>query len=896
MGRHYLEPLFAPQSIAVFGANENPISVGGRVYINLLNGGFTGRVFAINPKYQRIGDQPCLASLHGVSERIDLAVIATPASTVPGIIRLCGEHRVKTAIVFSAGFGELEAGLGKALEHSLLEEARIYGVRILGPNCLGLMRPCAGLNATFSNNVAMRGTLALVSQSGAICTAILDWADAHSVGFSTVVSVGSASDVGFGDILDYLALDPETRSILLYIEGIRDARRFMSGLRAAARLKTVIAIKAGRHSEGSRAALSHTGALVGSDDVFAAALERAGVVRADTVKQMFAAAQLLSKPQRVRGNRLAIITNAGGPGVLASDRAVERGIRLAVLGEETKRRLNAALPDNCSHNNPVDILEDATPQRYQAAVEACLQEQNVDGLLVLLAPQAPTQPTEAAKAVVNASNPLRKPVFCCWLGESQVREGRKVLDENHFPTFSDPESALEGFGFLAEFRRNQEFLMQAPGPLADQSLPDIEGARLIVKGALDEKRTLLSSLETRALLRAFNIPMLPAMTARSPNEALAAAECLGFPVVMKILSPDITHKSDAGGVRLNIGSAQALCHHYNELMERVRLLRPDAKLEGVSIEKMHTNPNGRELFVGAIDDPVFGPVISFGAGGTAVEFLNNRSIALPPLNELIARNRLEQSKLAKLLGQYRNKPPANIDAVVQVLLSLSAMVCELPQIKEMDINPLTVDEDGAWALDARIVVSQRPLGRSGYDHMAIHPYPSHLVSQFQLSNGACATIRPIRPEDAQMEQTFVRRLSQEAKYFRFMESIHELGRDMLVRFTQLDYSRELAFVATLKQGDVEIEVGVARYFTNPDGESGEIALVVADEWQNHGLGTRLMSCIIEAAKEKNFQTLEGEVLANNVKMLHLMRKLGFRQQTKPDEPGVVLVTKALYVA
>ena len=892
MGRHYLEHLFSPQSIAVFGANGNVDSVGGRVYSNLVAGSFSGPVYAINPKYQQIGNKPCFDTLDRIHERIDLAVIASPAATVPSIIRICGEHQVKTAIVLSAGFGEMESGAGEILEQALLEEAHRHGVRILGPNCLGLMRPSVGLNASFSNNVATLGKIALVSQSGAICTAILDWANAHAVGFSAVVSVGSASDLDFGDILDYLAMDPETRSILMYIEGVRNARRFMSGLRAAARLKTVIVIKAGRHAEGSRAALSHTGSLVGSDDVFRAAFERAGVVRADTIKQMFAAAQLLSKPQRVRGNRLAIITNAGGPGVLAADRAFERGIQLAVLSEESKLKLNESLPENWSHNNPVDILEDATPERYKVAVEVCLQDKNIDGLLVMLAPQVMTQPTMAAKAVVESNNPLHKPILCCWLGETQVLEGRKIFDEQRFPSFSDLESALEGFGFLAEFRRNQEFLMQAPGPLADMDHPDIEGAKAIIEGALAEQRILLSALETRALLRAFNIPMLPAMTAQSPDEALTAAETLGFPVVMKIVSPDISHKSDVGGVRLNISSAQSLHYHYHDLIEQVRQFRPDAKIDGVSIEKMHTNPNGRELLVGVMDDSVFGPVINFGAGGTAVEILHDRSIALPPLNELIARNRLEHTKVYKMLGWYRQKPPVNLDAVVRVLLRVSEMVCELPQIKEMDINPLTVDENGAWALDARVVVKHHSTGRP-YDHMAIHPYPSHLVREFQLPNGTSVTIRPIRPEDAQIEQAFVRNLSQEAKYFRFMESIHELSREMLIHFTQLDYSRELAFIATHKQGDKETGVGVARYFTNPDGESGEIALVVADEWQNLGLGTRLMSCIIEAAKEKHFHSLEGEVLANNVKMLHLMHKLGFAHQTKADEPGVVVVRKDL---
>ncbi|MDD5035984.1 MAG: bifunctional acetate--CoA ligase family protein/GNAT family N-acetyltransferase [Methylococcaceae bacterium] len=892
MGRHYLERLFAPTSIAVFGASELPDSVGGRVYRNLLASGFTGPVYAINPKYQAIEDKPCYANLEEVGERADLAVIATPAATVPGLIRACGENNVKAAIVLSAGFGEQE-GTGKALEHALLEEARRYRVRILGPNCLGLMRPSIGLNATFSNNVADPGSLALISQSGAICTAILDWASGHQVGFSTMVSVGDTADVGFGDILDYLAMDPETRSILMYIEGVRDARRFMSGLRAAARMKPVIVIKAGRHAEGSRAAMSHTGSLVGSDDVFDAALERAGVVRANTIEQLFAAAQLLSTPHRVRGKRLAIITNAGGPGVMATDRAVEQGIKLAELSETTLQRLDAALPKNWSHNNPVDILGDATPQRYQAAVEACLADDKVDGLLVMLTPQAMTEPTEAAEAVIAAQNPRQKPILACWLGDTQVRKGRETFNNNRIPTFFNPESALEAFGFLSSYHRNQALLLQAPGPLAELDSPDIEGARMIIEGALAEKRTLLTGLETRALLRAFNIPMLPALTVHSPNEALAAAEYVGFPVAMKILSPDITHKSDVGGVRLNINSAQSVRHDYNDMITHVRAQRPEARIEGVSIEKMYGKPHGRELLVGVLDDPVFGPVVSFGAGGTTVEILRDRAVALPPLNDHIARSMIQQTKISKMLGQFRNLPPTNLDELVQVLLRVSEMVCELPQIKEMDINPLTVDEEGAWALDARIVVHYQQPGQSPYDHMAIHPYPSHLLSHWQMADGSDITIRPIRPEDAEMEQEFVRGMSPESKYFRFMETLQELSREMLIRFTQLDYSRELAFIATLKKDTQEIEVGVARYFTNPDGESGEIALAVADEWQNKGIGTRLMSCIIDAAKEKGFHSLQGEVLANNVKMLHLMSKLGFNQQKKLDEPGVVVVTKPL---
>jgi len=708
-----------------------------------------------------------------------------------------------------------------------------------------------------------------------------------------MVSLGAGADVGFGDILDYLALDPETRSILMYVEGVRDARRFMSGLRAAARMKPVIVIKVGRHAEGSRAAMSHTGALVGSDDVFDAALQRAGVVRATTIEQLFAAAQLLATPHRVQGNRLVIVTNAGGPGVMATDRAVEQGIRLAELGEATLAQLNDVLPRHWSHNNPVDILGDATPERYEAAVKICLDDESVDGALVLLTPQAMTDPTEAAQAVIRAAEQTHKPVLTCWLGKTHVQEGRDLFTKHQIPTFPNPESALEAFGFLAEYHRNQQMLMQAPGPLASHQPPDLAGARLIIEGALAERRTLLSSLETRAVLRAFDIPVPPALNAHSPNEALSAAECLGFPVALKILSPDITHKSDVDGVRLNINSAQTVRNAYTDLVSAVQARKPDARIEGVTVEKMYRNRNGRELLVGVVDDPIFGPVVSFGSGGTAVEILKDRAIALPPLNEHIARTMIDQTRVARLLGRFRNLPPVNRDAIVQVLLRLSEMVCELPEIKELDINPLVADDQGVLALDARIVVREPQPGRGLYGHMAVHPYPSHLVRQYQLADGANITIRPIRPEDAENEKRFVKQLSPEAKFFRFMNALQELSQDMLIRLTQLDYNRELALLAVVDSGGEETELGVARYFTNPDGETAEFAVVVADEWQRRGLGTRLMSSLMDAAREKGLRSFRGEILANNVKMLGLMRRLGFTCHPKTDDPTVVIAEKPL---
>lgn len=893
MSRHFLDHLFHPGSIAVFGASDHAQSVGAVVYRNLLEGGFSGPVHAINPKYTTVRGLPCHGSMDGLNQAVDLAVIATPARTVPEILRACGNHHVKAAIVVSAGFGERER-TGKGLERALIVEARRSEMRLLGPNCLGLMRPSLGLNATFSNNVANAGSLAMISQSGALCTAILDWASAHSIGFSLVVSVGSAVDVDFGDVLDYLALDPATRSILLYVEGLRDARRFMSGLRAAARVKPVVVIKAGRHAEGSRAAMFHSGALVGSDDVFSAALERAGVVRAHTIEQLFAAAQLLSSSSRIGGDRLAIITNAGGPGVMATDCAVDQGIRLAVLSESTLAELDGCLPEHWSRNNPVDILGDAPPERYRAAAAACIADNGVDGVLAMLTPQAMSQPTDAAQAVIEASIASAKPLLACWLGERQVEQGRHLFADARIPSFVNPETAIEAFGYLVEHQRNQRMLMQAPGPLAELDPPDVDGAQMIIEGALATRRNLLTPIETRAVLEAFRIPTIPALIARTPNEALAAAECLGFPVAIKILSPDIIHKSDLDGVRLNVESAESVRHVFTDLMAGVARARPDVRLEGVSVEKMYRHPHGRELFVGVVQDSIFGPVISFGAGGTAVEVLRDRAIALPPLNEHLARTLIGKTRVARLLGAFRNLAPIHDPALIRVLLRISEMVCELPQIVALDINPLIADSEGVCALDSRMIVQYRPPGRRRYDHMAIHPYPSNWVSRFQLEDGREITIRPIRPEDAEIEREFVRRLSAEARYFRFMQTLRELSQELLVRFTQLDYHRELALIATVIIDGKETEVGVARFFPNPDGVSAEFAIVVADEWQQHGIGARLMGVLIDAAREKGFLRIEGAVLAQNAKMLQFTEKLGFALTEMPDDAGVVLAVKTLY--
>ncbi|HEX9626204.1 MAG TPA: bifunctional acetate--CoA ligase family protein/GNAT family N-acetyltransferase [Acidiferrobacterales bacterium] len=893
MGAHYLDRLFAPRSIAVFGASARADAVGTVVFRNLLEAGFRGELHAINPKYESVQGRPCHPDIEHLGHAVDLAVIATPARGVPEIVRRCGEAGVRAAVILSAGFGESGAE-GERLEAELLEHAQRLRMRIVGPNCLGIIRPELGLNATFSNNQALTGHMAFVSQSGALCTAVLDWAEQHGIGFSAIVSLGDAADVDFGDVLSYLALDPQTRSILLYVEGLRNARGFLSGLRIAARLRPVVVVKAGRHAEGSRAAVSHTGAMVGGDDVFHAALRRAGAVRAYTFEQLFSAAAILSsRPYRINGNRLAIVTNGGGPGVMAADHAVEMQVAVAGLGPDTLAALDAALPPHWSHGNPVDVLGDAGPERYRRAVELCLADPNVDGVLAMLTPQAMTRPLAAAETVVEAAKTGPKPVLTCWMGGHQVDEARALFDRQQIAHFDTPEASVEAFSYLASYRLNQELLMQVPDSLGRRSEPDREGAQLIIQEALGAGRSLLTPLETQAVLKAFGVPVLTSIAAGSANEALVVAESLGFPVAMKIHSPDITHKSDVSGVRLNIRSAAAVRATYNDLLAAVRDKRPEAKIQGVIIEPMHDRPHGRELIVGVVRDPVFGPAIGFGAGGTAVEVMQDRFVSLPPLNRVIAAQMIERTRVSRLLGNFRHMPAVNREALENVLLRVSELVCELPEVIELDINPLIVDERDAVAVDARMTVAQPPPSARRYAHMAIHPYPSHLVQRRQLSDGTEVVYRPIRPEDSGIEQDFVRRLSPRSKYFRFMRVLHELNREMLVRFTQIDYDQEMALIAVIEQDGREVEVGVARYATGPDGKSCEFAIVVADEWRRRGIGFHLMSQLMAIARARGLETMESEVLTENTGMLGLVQRLGFAIKPHADDPGIRWVTRRL---
>lgn len=892
MSQHHLKPLFAPKSVAVFGASDRVDSVGQIVFHNMLQSGYQGALYPINPKHKKIQGVKAFASLARIEEPVELAVIATPASTVPDIIEQCGKHQVRAAVIITAGFGETGEA-GKVLERQVLETAQHYGVRLIGPNCLGVMRPDIGLNATFNKGSVNVGNLAFVSQSGALCTAILDWAQTNDVGFSSVVSLGSSLDVDFGEILDYLISDTKTQSILLYIEGIRDARSFMSGIRAAARIKPVILVKVGRHAVASRAAMSHTASLVGSDDAFDAAVRRAGVVRVQTITQLFSAAKALSCGFHPTGNRLAIVTNGGGPGVMATDCAADLGLMMAELSSETLEKLNQALPSTWSHGNPVDIIGDAQADRYQHAVQACLEDPGVDGVLTILTPQAMTKPLEAANAVIELSNQYSKPFLACWMGGAQVDASREAFSRARKPCFRTPEPAVEVFSYLSAYYQNQKLLMQMPGPLSHHLEPDVEGARMIIEGALQERRKVLSEMESKALLSAFHIPVAQTLVAHSPNEALLIAQQLGFPVAMKVNSPDITHKTDAGGVMLNLANAQAVRAAYHEIIENLQRNRPEARLDGISIEPMVVKPNGRELMVGVTSDPIFGPLITFGAGGTTVEVMGDRSVTLPPLNAFLVKDLIQGTHVAKMLGAFRHMPPADMQALESVLLRVSEMVCELPMLMEMDINPLILDESGVLAADARVVVELRQPSADRYAHMAIYPYPTHLVSNWQLADGTDLVIRPIRPEDAGIEQAFVRNLSEEARYFRFMNSVQELSEAMLVRFTQIDYSREMALVAVAEEDGQEVELGVTRFAIDPDGESCDFALVIADRMRGKGLGNKLMTALMDAARSKGLKVMEGEVLKSNTSMLKLMQRLNFSIEASPDDDSVKKVRKVL---
>lgn len=892
--QHYLNSLFEPKSVAVIGASNRDYSVGNILFKNITGSSYKGQLYAVNPKHETILGVKAYKSIEDIGARVDLAIIATRPRTVPNLIEQCGRSGIKNVIIITAGFRE--AGhAGAALERKTLEIARSYGIRVLGPNCLGIIRPDLGLNATFASVTANIGHLAMVSQSGAMCSAVLDWAKTNKVGFSSVISLGSTADIDFGEILDYLVYDHRTHYILLYIEGIRNSRRFMSALRSAARIKPIILLKAGRQAGGSAAVQLHSGMLAGSDIVFDAAVRRSGVVRVQNISQLFYASKALASKFRPLGKRLAIITNGGGPGAMAADRAGDLDIPLAQLSPETMKTLNAKMPPTWSQSNPIDIVGDATPERYADAILAVAQDENVDGILVMLTPQAMTRPMKVALGIIEVSKQTTKPLLACWMGQEQVSEARRALEAAGIPAFGMPEAAVELYHHISTYYRNQTLLLQTPESSWQSSLQATEGAKMLIEAVLLEKRKVLSEMESKSVLRAFRIPVAQTMVAHTPTEALLLAEQFGFPVVMKVDSPDLLGKSDAGGVRLNIGNAPGVRNAYLDIIETVRRRHPEAHINGVSIEPYLARPNGRELMVGIFRDPTFGPIISFGAGGRGIEVFSDRKVALPPLNRFLVEDLIRSTRAAQLLGESHERPPVNMEALEEILLNISEMVCELPWLQELDINPLIIDENGAIAADARIAIDYATPTGDRYSHMAIHPYPTQLIQDWEQPDGRVVTIRPIRPEDAGMEQEFVKSMSDESKYYRFMDTLRELTQSMLIRFTQVDYDREMALIATLPdEHGKEIQIGVARYVTNPDGETVEFALAVTDEWQKHGVGRKLMSVLIECARQKGYRAVVGDVLTQNSKMFRLITSLGFTVHAHHEDPSVKRVVLVLH--
>jgi acetyltransferase len=896
MDKHYLTALFSPESIAVFaGKWDEPDTQTAQAKVLLTS--LRAQRFSGTLTFLDIHTTGTLADL--AQTRADLALIALPHEDVAAALDIAGRIKCRAAVVISSG-------INAALAAELNRVARRHGMYLLGPNCLGFQRPRAGLNASLAGALATPGPLALVSQSGALTSSILDWASQNAVGFSTVVSLGPNTSVDIAQVLDFLASDPQTHSIVVYLEGISSARRFMSALRAAANAKPVVVLKAGRKKAGNQAAKTHSGAIVGSDDVFDAALRRAGAVRVRSFVALFSAAKCLASRYRAVGKRLAIITNGGGPGVLAADWISEINLQLGQLSPANVAALTPALPSLASLCDLLDLSEEASPDHYRLALETASKENLIDGVLVIHSPKAGCDAVAVAQALADFKPRMSKPLLTCWMGDASVGEARAILNAAMIPTFRTPEAAVGAFGNIASFYQNQQLLQQTPPPLSALAKPDIEGARLLIESVLAERRNVLTEMESKALLSAFHIPVTKTILARSANEAMMIATQLGFPVALKIDSPDITHKSDVNGVALNVMNAVGVRDTYNDMMQAVTRQQPNARISGVTIQNMARHKRGREIYIGLVTDDPFGPVIAFGAGGTMIELMNDRAMELPPLNQFLARRLIDRARVSETLGEWRGASAVDMDALEHVLLRVSEMVCELPQLREMDINPIIVDESGAVAVDARVVIDNAQQAHGGrthnYNHLAILPYPAQHEQVWPMRGGGQYTVRPIHPDDAEMLQTLVRSLSSESRYFRFVSSMHELPPAMLSRFTLIDYDREMALVAVVKErkagedGEmVETSriVGVSRYITNPDSASCEFSLVVADDFGGRGMGSRLMLSIMDVAREKGLTEIDGLVLTNNPGMLKLMKSLGFSVKSFPEDPDFRLVSHPL---
>ncbi len=895
-----LDLLFKPASIALIGASKRPGSVGAVLARNLLRRSSDRPAFVVHPKHREVEGVAAHPDVASLPQAPDLAVIATPPATVPGLIAELGARGTKAAVVITAGFaeGDESGNPGKSLRQEMLEAAQPHLLRIAGPNCLGIMVPGQGLNASFAAREPLVGRLAFVAQSGAVVSSVVDWASSRGIGFSHLVSLGDMSDVDFGDMLDYLANDIQTRAILLYVEAISDARKFLSAGRAAARSKPVIVVKAGRHAEGAQAAASHTGALAGADEVYDTAFRRAGMLRVMNLDELFDAVETLSKARLPKGDRLAILTNGGGFGVMATDSLIDEKGRLAELTPETMAALDAVLPPTWSRGNPIDIIGDATGERYAKALEALTRTASrkaggIDGLLVLNCPTAVASSDDAAEAVIEAAKAAQRlPILTSWVGDGAAQESRRLFAEHLVPTYETPMQAVRAFMQLVTYRRNQAELLETPPSIPEGFTPDRAAAQAVIATALAEQRAWLTEPEAKQVLAAYDIPVSPTRIAETPEAAAAAAAELGASVALKILSRDITHKTDVGGVVLDLRGPASVAEAAAAMAARVAEKRPEARIDGFTVQPMIRRPGAYELIIGVLSDRQFGPVLLFGEGGTGVEVIDDKALALPPLNMKLAHDVMERTRIYRLLQGFRGLPPTNLDAVAFTLVKLSQLVVDLESVAELDINPLLADEYGVMALDARVRIE--PAAGTAQSRLAIRPYPSELEEEIPLADDRRLLLRPVVPEDEPGFQRAFAKLTPEEIRLRFFVPMRTMSHEAVARATQIDYDREMALVLTDPgiPGQTEI-YGVVRMSADPDNERAEYAIIISGEMTGQGLGMLLMRRIIDYARNRGIRELFGDVLRENRTMLKLCDILGFSRHSEADEPSIVRVALSL---
>ncbi len=879
-----LNSIFKPKRIALIGVSDNPSSVGGITLRNLVGGGFTGVVYPVNPKREAVFGIPCYPNVKSLPKTPDLAVIMTAAKFVPGIIRECGEAGIHGVIIMSAGFKE-SGEEGKILEDQVkAEKAKFHDMRVIGPNCLGILVPGLNMNVSFANGMPKKGHVAFISQSGALCTSVLDWAFDSNIGFSYFVSIGNSMDVNFGDLIDYFGQDPNTKSIVLYVESLANARTFMSAARAFSREKPIIVYKSGRFPESAAAAASHTGAMASEDSIYDAVFRRAGLARVFDFGNIFDFTDLVGRRRIPKGNRLAIVTNAGGPGVMATDSLISMGGKLVDLSEETMQKLNDYLPPFWSHGNPIDVLGDATPERFAKATEIVLEDKNVDAVLVLLTPQAMTAPTETAEAISQLASNTTKSIMAGWLGGASMREGIQLFNKAGISSYTTPEQAIRAFMTLSNYSENQEMLYETPREVPVSFQYDRKELRKKYLTEIFPKAKILNEDDSKMLVNDYGIDTTHPMVAATEDEAVRIAEIKNYPVVMKIYSPDITHKSDVGGVALNLKDEEMVRASFRNMVKTAAQKRPDARIEGVTIQRMVNTKDGIELIVGTKKDPVFGTVMLVGMGGTTAELFKDKRLEFPPLNERLARQMLESLKIYPLLSGYRGDTPKNIEKLIEVLIRMSYLAADYPEIAELDINPLVVTPTDVIALDARIVVDEEILHKpvKEYSHLILRPYPESLIKTATLKDGTEILLRPIKPEDEPLWLELLGSCSKESIYHRFRYDFYFDSHDIASQYCFIDYDREIAIVAEVEQEGRKKLIGVGRLIADPDLEVMEYAILITDAWQKKELGFTLTNYCMEIAKMRGVKILAAETTKDNKPMISVFRKLNFKIRFNED--------------